>query len=99
NPAVARMTGWTPQECLELADYPLPLVYAEDRERVREALRCAAQGIPGNDLEFRMLHRSGEIKWAAMSWQSLTMVDGQRLGYRTSVREITARKRLRSEEH
>jgi len=94
NPAVIRMTGWTPRECLELEHYPLPIVHLEDRDRVHEALRGAATGTSGNDLEFRVMHREGGIRWVAMSWQSLVLPDGSRLGYRTSVREITSRKRL-----
>lgn len=94
NSAVARITGWSSGDCVELEDYPMPLIHPDDRPRVKEALRSAAGGSAGNDLEFRVLHADGGQRWAAMSWQSLVMPSGERLGYRTSVREITARKRL-----
>ncbi|MBK8480544.1 MAG: response regulator [Proteobacteria bacterium] len=93
NAAVERMTGYSVAACLELPSYPLPLVHEEDRDTVREVLAGAAQGTSGNDLEFRISRRDGAPCWGAMSWQPLTGSEGRRLGYRTSVRNITERKR------
>ncbi|MBK6847051.1 MAG: PAS domain S-box protein [Proteobacteria bacterium] len=93
NPAVERMTGYAVAECLALADYPLALVHLDDRAALREALAGAARGSSGNDLEFRIQRRDGTVGWGAMSWQPLTGSEGRQLGYRTSVRDITERKR------
>lgn len=93
NPAVERMTGYAVAECLALADYPLALVHPDDRAALREALAGAARGTSGNDLEFRIQRRDGSVAWGAMSWQPLTGSEGRQLGYRTSVRDITERKR------
>jgi PAS domain S-box-containing protein len=92
NPAVERITGYTPAECQQMPDYPLPLVHEADRDKVREALAGAAEGTTGNDLEFRVRHKSGETRWAAVSWQPLVSESGAALGYRTSIRDISARK-------
>ncbi|MDX2024578.1 MAG: ATP-binding protein [Deltaproteobacteria bacterium] len=93
NPAVERMTGFDVHACLSMRNYPLRLVYKDDRPRVRKALQSAAQRQSGNDLEFRILRKDGGTRWGAISWQSLYAADGTWQGYRTSVRDVDARKR------
>jgi len=92
NPAVKRITGYSPQECIAHADYPLFLVHDEDRLRVSDALEHARRHISGNDLEFRIAHKDGSIRWGAISWQDLLDRAGRYRGFRTSVRDITGRK-------
>lgn len=92
NPAVERMTGYRPGECLTMADYPLPLVHPDDRAAMRANLQAAAEGVSGNDVAFRILRRDGRTIWGAISWQSLFDEAGRALGFRTSVRDITQRK-------
>lgn len=97
NEAVKRITGYQPNECLNMADYPLPMVAAADRERIAEVLRDARSGGSGNDVEFQVAHRDGSTCWAAVSWQP--MYDGKKRhqGFRASVRDVTERHRLREE--
>jgi PAS domain S-box-containing protein len=97
NAAVERMTGYTPAECLEMADYPLPLVSAEDREKIIAMKRHAMASGSGNDLEFQLVHRDGSSRWAAVSWQPMYDAAQRSLGYRASIRDVTERKRLREE--
>jgi len=92
NPGVERMTGYSVDECLALADYPLGIVHPEDRDGVKSLLRSALTGTSGNDVEFRICHKGGRIGWAAVSWQPMIGGDGERLGVRTSVRDISWRK-------
>ena len=84
NPAVERLTGRTVAECMAMPDYPLCLVHPSDRPSIAEALRAAARGTAGNDLELRIQHGDGSVRWAAMSWQSLLTEAGRAVGYRTS---------------
>jgi PAS domain S-box-containing protein len=97
NPAVERICGYTVKECLAMSDYPFPLIHAADRPRIGAALRGAIAGGSGNDVEFRIRHRDGTWRWGAISWQSLSDVTGGRQGYRTSVRDISARKQAEQE--
>jgi PAS domain S-box-containing protein len=85
NPAVERMTGYTVEECLKMRSYPLALIHPDDRERVRSELRSRPSA---NDVEMRVLHKDGSVRWVAMSWQPIGT-----LGYRTSVRDIHHRKK------
>ncbi|WP_083843023.1 two-component system sensor histidine kinase NtrB [Schlesneria paludicola] len=94
NAAVFRMTGYSVEECLTMADYPLPIVCEEDRPRIAEILLLAALGTPGNDAEFRLRRRDGRECWGAISWQLITDEDGVDMGFRTSVRDIAERKRM-----
>lgn len=97
NPAVERLTGYSVGECHAMADYPLALIEPGDRGQIESILAAARQGSSGNDAEFRILHREGSIKWAAISWQPMfTERDGS-LGFRTSVRDFTDRRVLREQ--
>lgn len=92
NPAVERMTGYDTRSCLAMADYPMPMVHAEDRALVEGHLDAAVRGESANDVEFRVDRRDGGLLWAAVSYQPLFDDDGVVLGVRTSVRDITQRK-------
>lgn len=92
NRAVERITGYGVEECLDLPDYPLPLVHEEDRARLSRLLGQAMGGSSGNDVEFRVLRKDGSTGWAAVSWQPMTR-DGVVIGVRTSMRDISQRKR------
>ena len=98
NPAVERMTGHAVADCLTMADYPLPLVHPEDRAALAAHLANAQQGASANDVAFRILHRDGQLRWGAMSWQTLYDHAGKALGVRTSVRDITRRKEAEAEQ-
>jgi PAS domain S-box-containing protein len=97
NPGVERLTGYAVLDCHAMGDYPLPLVLPEDRPHIAAILAGARQGTSGNDAEFRILHRNGEIRWAAISWQPMYNRQQQHLGFRTSVRDTTERRKLREQ--
>jgi PAS domain S-box-containing protein len=94
NPAVERISGYTIEECLAMPDYPLPLIHEHDRAEIARVLADADRGGAGNDVEFRIRSKDGQIRWGAVSWQSITDRQGASIGYRTSVRDITERKRI-----
>ncbi|MFG0332883.1 MAG: nitrogen regulation protein NR(II) [Maioricimonas sp. JB049] len=97
NAAVERMTGYRPEECLAMSDYPLRFVAADDRERIIAMKQDAVAGGSGNDVEFRVVHRDGSMRWAAVSWQPMYDESQRNLGYRASIRDVTERNRLREE--
>lgn len=97
NVAVERVTGYRPDECLAMDDYPLPMVADDDRQRIAEMLENAKSGGSSNDLEFQSVHRNGEKRWMAVSWQPMLNDSGEHLGFRTSIRDITERRNLRDQ--
>lgn len=96
NPAVLRITGYSPQECLAMSDYPLPMVCDEDRAKFTGIVASIRNFVCGNDVEFRIRRRDGEKLWVAISWQP--MYHGHtHLGFRTSVRDISKKQEMREQ--
>jgi PAS domain S-box-containing protein len=92
NPAVEKITGYTIDECLAMADYPLPIVSKEDREAIAGKVLDAKAERRIDNFEFRILRKDGSIRWGMLSGQPIYDDAGQSLGYRSSVRDITDRK-------
>jgi len=94
NPAVERFTGYSVDECLHMPRYPLPLVLPEDRPVVLGAIRRIRAGLPVNDMPFRLRRRDGTTLWVAVSGQAAIDGEGHPLGWRSSVRDISERRRI-----
>jgi len=94
NPAAARVTGYSIKELTVMPDYPQPLVMVDDRDRILRAFQSALKGSTGNDVQFCIERKDGRIIWAEMSWQPLYDEDGNSLGHRESIRDITDRKQI-----
>ena len=92
NPAVQRVTGYTVKEIMSMQDFPAAIVCEEDRERIARAFRSAVTGSTGNDVEFRIERKNGQVIWVAISWQPIYDEKGQSLGHRESIRDVTERK-------
>jgi len=103
NPAVHRVTGYTIKELIAMPDYPMPIVYEEDRDRMGRAFKSALKGSSGNDVQFRLRRRDGKVIWAEMSWQPIYDEHHVSLGHRQSIHDVSARKQaeeaLRRAEH
>jgi len=97
NRAVERMTGRSVAECATMKDYPLPIVVAEDRDRIAKVLVSARGRTTGENVEFGCLHRNGEIRWMSLSWQPMFDARDGYLGFRTSIRDVTERRKLRDQ--
>ena len=62
-----------------------------------EMLEDAKDGGSSNDMEFQSIHRDGQQRWMAVSWQPMYNDAGRHLGFRTSIRDITERHKLREQ--
>ncbi len=92
NAAVERITGYSPEDCLKMEDYPLPLIVPEDREYMAKAFESALHQQSATDVEFRVHNKDGAVIWVSISWQAIYDDAGNWTGYRTSTRDITVRK-------
>ena len=92
NPSVRRLTGYLPEECLEMKDFPAAIIDPEDKQRFRELSRQSIQVTRGGGLEFRVRRKDGSSFWAASTWQPIYGSQGENLGVRCSIRDITERK-------
>ena len=94
NPGVERITGYTPAECMAMKDFPLPLIYEEDRENVKESFRGAFEGQSANDLELRIQRKDDKVIWVSLSYQPIYDMKGVSQGHRSSLRDITEKKQV-----
>ena len=100
NSSVERLTGYTVQECLAMPDFPMALLAdATDRARLRNDLSKAVHGGRGDNFEFLLRQKDGGQRWAAVSWQPIYGSNNEFLGHRSSVRDITERKRMELDLH
>lgn len=97
NSAVERITGYSPNECLQMEDYPLPLVAEQDRAKIVNVLKDAIGGGSGNDVEFQLVRRDGQDRWVSVSWQPMYDRADQHRGFRASARDVTERRQLREQ--
>lgn len=103
NPMVFNFTGYTAEECLNMADFPMPIVDESDRERMRRLFAEAVGGSSQSNVECRIRCKDGRQKWVSLSWQPIFDENGVNLGHRSSLHDNTAFKMtegaLRESEH
>lgn len=93
NPSVERVTGYTPDECMKMANFPHCLAVAEDFERASLSCMAALQGSSkGEYFEFQLRRKNGLVIWLVVFWQAIYGARGESLGIRTSMLDITERK-------
>ena len=98
NAAVERMTGYRPDECLKMSDYPLAI---GGRRRPRQDRQtCSTTRKPvevETTLSFSLSIAKVRCVGLAVSWQPMYDESQRHLGFRASVRDITERQQLREE--
>lgn len=99
NPASKRLTGYSSKELMAMKNFPLPVIYEDDRERMNRAFKSALRGGTGNNVQFRLQRKDGRRIWAEVSWQPIFDNKKAFLGYRGSIRDITARKQAENALH
>ena len=92
NPAAEEVYGRSVEELLANPNLRLESIHPEDRERVQLSL---AQNTSINDLEYRVVQPSGEIRWV---WERSRII-GEATGDRRDgiISDITERKQIESE--
>ncbi|CAB3784840.1 bifunctional diguanylate cyclase/phosphodiesterase [Paraburkholderia caffeinilytica] len=93
NPSVEYYTGYTVAECMAMSDFALTLIHPEDLRRVAPEFKKGLQGSRGDDLEFRCVRKDGSVLWLSVSWVPISNQRGDFIGFRTSGRDITERKK------
>ena len=99
NPAVERVTGYSAEELMAMRNYPMALVYDDDREKVDKAFKSALKGSTGREMEFRLLRKDGSIIWVETAWQPIFDEKGVSQGHRTSIHDIMDRKQAEQSLH
>jgi two-component system, NtrC family, sensor kinase len=98
NPAVKRITGYTPDEYLNLPDHIQMVVHPDDYEKVQPALgKALKERLFADDFVFRIVTKNREMKWVAASYQPIYSDAGEYLGLRVSINDITEKKLIEEE--
>lgn len=93
NPSVERVTGYSPEECMNMTNFPSCLAVQEDIERVHLACNAALHGLSqGEYFEFQLRRKNGLVIWLVVFWQPIYGTGGEPQGIRTSMLDITERK-------
>ncbi|MHC5061775.1 MAG: PAS domain S-box protein [Planctomycetota bacterium] len=92
NPAVKRVTGYSAEELLNMRDYPMGIVYKEDRQMAEKGFKSALAGSTNREVQFRLRRKDGKVIWAEMAWQPIFDDKGVSQGHRISIHDISARK-------
>ncbi len=92
SPSCERITGYGAEEFLARPGLYLDITHDEDRARLA-AHFGEGEGRGACDIEFRIHHKNGELRWVEHLCQPVTDPAGQPLGRRSSNRDITDRRR------
>jgi PAS domain S-box-containing protein len=92
NPAVQSLTGYAVAD-LE-GQGPIHWVHADDRAKMAERWEGLFRGDAFQDEEYRLVTRSGPVKWVAASWGPLLDDSGAQVGVQGSERDITEHRLL-----
>jgi PAS domain S-box-containing protein len=90
NPAFERLTGY-PEEELRDQDF-LQYIHPEDRPAILAEWDRLAQGGALRDQEYRVITRTGQIRWCSSSWEPMRDEVGHQIGYMGTEFDITERK-------
>ncbi len=91
SPSCERVTGYRAEEFLARPELYLEITHAEDRAGLLEHLHEGERN-DVRDLELRIHHRNGELRWIEHLCQPVRDAAGNSLGRRVSNRDITERK-------
>ncbi len=92
SPACERVTGYRAEEFMARPDLYLEIAHDDDRASLRNHLHAGeVSGV--QDIEYRIHHKNGELRWIQHVCQPVRDAEGQSLGRRVSNRDITERKR------
>ena len=90
NPAFERLTGWE-QEDLRDQEF-LQYIHPDDRPALLAEWDRLSAGSALRDQEYRVVTRTGQVRWCASEWEPLRDEHGRQIGYIGTEFEITERK-------
>lgn len=99
NPAVERITGFPPEECYAMPDFPARLIHPDDWPVAGRHYAESLAGISHRDLECRIVRKDGEIRWVEVAVQQVYDENGNNIGHRSSVRDVTDRRQATDQLH
>lgn len=93
SPSCFKISGYTREEFKEDPDLFIKIVYEEDVEKVKTYFSKSTE----TKLEFRIIHKNGNLIWIDHHSQPIFDEKGNYLGKRGSNRDITDKKKIEEE--
>jgi diguanylate cyclase (GGDEF)-like protein/PAS domain S-box-containing protein len=88
SPACERITGYGTQEFEDDPELYRNIIHRDDVRAWRDHVAAAGE----QELEYRIFHKNGRMRWVSQSCSLVVSGSGHDMGVRTSVRDITRRK-------
>lgn len=92
GPACLNVTGYTSEEIEKESELWITMVHDEDRKKVLEQAEFARIGKTLKEIEHRIIHKSGIMKWVRNTIVVRFDEAGEVIGYDGLIRDITDRK-------
>lgn len=92
SPSCERISGYTREQFISDPLLMENIIVEEDRELWRQHLEDADKGCDHRELQLRIKHRNGEIRWLEHSCHTIYASNGQKIGHRATNQDITQRK-------
>jgi len=93
SPSCLKISGYTREEFKKKPDLFIEIVHEEDIEKVKTYFKKTSE----TKLEFRIIHKNGNIVWIDHHSQPIYDEKGNYLGKRASNRDITDKKKIEEE--
>jgi PAS domain S-box-containing protein len=90
NPAFERLTGY-PDDELRDQEF-LQYIHPEDRPAIIAEWERLSQGHALRDQEYRVVTRTGQVRWCSSTWEPMRDENGRQIGYLGTEFDITERK-------
>jgi PAS domain S-box-containing protein len=91
SPSCKRITGWPPQAFAQDPQKLRSLICPEDRAEWDDHFYRIRHSASPHELQFRIKHRDGEIRWIEHACRPVTDENGNLIAIRASNRDITRR--------
>jgi len=90
SPSCNDLTGYTVNEFFNDPNLFFKIIYTEDEVKVRKFLHDSISFMQiGQSIEFRLLTRTGQLRWCELNSKAIFDRMGSYLGQRGSIRDIT----------
>jgi PAS domain S-box-containing protein len=94
NAANARITGYSLDEFESDPQLWRDIVHPDDLKEAEEFFANQPQGVPYHEAEYRLVTKSGEIRWIQSRMVGVEGADGGYIGYNCVDRDVTAQKEV-----
>ena len=93
NDLVQMITGLTVEESYNKEDIMKSLLISDEKEVLDDKFKAVMEAKQGGSSETRITTKDGSCKWILINWRAVINENGHFKGYRTSVVDITDKKR------